>query len=97
MESLHTKHTVGPCSDHTSSRTLFTHEDHYILQQPVKARAMVTLILQMLGSLPHSTWPSQQTAWLQGLITQLLKNAVLTVSSRRQGTVMFFCDGLGQV
>lgn len=59
---------------------------------------MVTPILQRLGSLSHSTWLSQQTAWLQGLITQLLKNAVLTASSsRRQGTVMAFCDSLGSL
>lgn len=56
---------------------------------------MVTPILQRLGSLSRSTWLSQQTAWLQGLIAQLLKNAIPTASSRRQGILMSFCDNLG--
>jgi hypothetical protein len=56
---------------------------------------MVTPILQSLGSLSRSTWLSQQTAWLQGLIAQLLKNAIPTASSRRQGILMSFCDNLG--
>lgn len=43
---------------------------------------MVTPILWRLGGLSHCTWLSQQTAWLQGLITQLLKNAVLTLEGK---------------
>lgn len=53
---------------------------------------MVTPILQRLGSSSHSTWLSQQTAWLQGLIAQFPKNALPTASSRRQGIVMSFCE-----
>lgn len=53
---------------------------------------MVTPSLQRLGSLSHSTWLSQQTAWLQGLIARLLKNAA---SSRRPGLGMSVCDSPG--